>query len=302
MEGRSPCGVVCSHLDWGSGPHPEAHVHDGRVRRTVASVDQRQDILRIVNSRYGLRGVRVGEASQPGPASKRRRTQRMRSVPWSWDSDGESSSDDIHRPTEVDSDSEDEQPLVRPVRVPSDVVEALEHDLCEGCRDPAAQLSCAVLASVVPTTVPQQGFSVRCIELEQCKGVRSVMLHDHHEDWSWFHSQLMPLHNRFRDRQWERDAGAESHNRFSPLQDTVIDAQEADLIPVPGSVLSPVPQSEPAPTQWASGPEFVRRGPDFDSESREGFESLAGISGPPFASPLAPRSSDLSRLPVWPST
>ena len=75
------------------------------------------------------------------------------------------------------------------------------------------------------------------------------------------------------DRQWERDAGAESHNRFSPLQDTEIDAQEADLIPVPGSVVFPVPQSEPAPTQWANGPEFVRRGPDFDSESREGFRA-----------------------------
>ena len=29
-----------------------------------AAHDQRQDILRIVNSRYGLRGVRVGEATQ----------------------------------------------------------------------------------------------------------------------------------------------------------------------------------------------------------------------------------------------
>ena len=57
--------------------------------------------------------------------------QRLRGVPWSWDSDGESSSDDIHRPTHVDSDSEDDQPLVRPGRVPPDVVEALEHDLCE---------------------------------------------------------------------------------------------------------------------------------------------------------------------------
>ena len=148
VNGRSPCGVVRGHLDWGSGPHPEAHVHDGRVRRTVGSVDQLQDILRIVNSRYGLRGVRVGEASHPGPASKRRRTQRLRGVPWSWDSDGES------RPTQVDSDSEDES-LVRPVRVPPDVVEALEHNLCEGCLDPATtQLSSTVLASVVPTTVP----------------------------------------------------------------------------------------------------------------------------------------------------
>ena len=62
---------------------------------------------RVVNARYGLRGVRVGEASHPGPASKRRRTQKMRALPWSWDSDDESSSEDVHRPTQVDSDSED---------------------------------------------------------------------------------------------------------------------------------------------------------------------------------------------------
>ena len=105
-------------------------------------------MLRAVHARYGLRGVRVGEASHPGPASKRRRTQKISASPWSWDSDDESSSEDIHRPTQVDSDLEDEQPLVRPVRVPSNVVEALEHDLCEGRRDPATtQLSCAVLSN-----------------------------------------------------------------------------------------------------------------------------------------------------------
>ena len=111
-----------------------------------------------MNSRYGLRGVRVGEASHPGPASRRRRMQRLRGVPWSWDSDDASSSDDIHRPTQVDSDSEDGQPLVRPGRVPPDVMEALEHDLCERCLDPSTtELSSSVLASVVPTTVPASG-------------------------------------------------------------------------------------------------------------------------------------------------
>ena len=125
MDGRSPCGVVRGHLNWRPGPHPKDHVHDGRVRRTFASVDKCQDILRTANSRYGLRGVRVGEASHPGPASKGRRTQRLRALQRSWDSDGESSSDDIHRPTQVDSDSEDEQPLVRAASVPPDVMEAL---------------------------------------------------------------------------------------------------------------------------------------------------------------------------------
>ena len=33
---------------------------------------------------------------------------------------------------------------------------------------------------------------------------------------------------RSTDRKWERDAGAVLHNMFSPLQDTMIDALEAD--------------------------------------------------------------------------
>ena len=36
--------------------HPEVHVHDGRVRRIVASVDKRQDIFRSAR-REGGRGV-----------------------------------------------------------------------------------------------------------------------------------------------------------------------------------------------------------------------------------------------------
>ena len=63
-------------------------------------------------------------------------------------------SDDVHRPTQVDSD----QPLVRPGRVPPDVVEALEHDLCEQCFDPGTtESSSSVLASMVPTQ--RQGMS-----------------------------------------------------------------------------------------------------------------------------------------------
>ena len=46
-------------------------------------------------TKCGLRGVRVGEASNPGPASKRRRTQRLRALQRS-----------------MDSDSEDDRPLV----------------------------------------------------------------------------------------------------------------------------------------------------------------------------------------------
>ena len=46
-------------------------------------------------TKWGLRGVRVGEASNPGPASKRRRTQRLRALQRS-----------------IDGDSEDDRPLV----------------------------------------------------------------------------------------------------------------------------------------------------------------------------------------------
>ena len=54
--------------------------------------------------------VRVREASHPGPASKQRRTQRLRALRRSWDSDGESSSE--------------EQPLVRSACVPPYVLSA----------------------------------------------------------------------------------------------------------------------------------------------------------------------------------
>ena len=70
--------MMIASLPRGSSRNFLIHFHDGRVRRAVASVDHPQDILRILNSRYGLRGVRVGEASHPGPASKRRRMQRLR--------------------------------------------------------------------------------------------------------------------------------------------------------------------------------------------------------------------------------
>ena len=68
-------------------------------------------------AKYGLRGVRVGEASHPGPGSKRRRTQWLRALQRSMDSDGESSEDDA-RPTQLDSSlSEgDQQFVVRPPR------------------------------------------------------------------------------------------------------------------------------------------------------------------------------------------
>ena len=74
-------------------------------------------------AQYGLRGVRVGGASHPAPATKRRRALRLRALQRSRDSDGESSSDDVTRPTQLDIDSENERPLVRSASVPADVTE-----------------------------------------------------------------------------------------------------------------------------------------------------------------------------------
>ena len=54
-----------------------------RCRRPIESVVKFQDNARIVNVRHGQRGVRVGEASHPGP-TRRRRTQRLRALPWVW--------------------------------------------------------------------------------------------------------------------------------------------------------------------------------------------------------------------------
>ena len=67
VDGRSLFRVLWSRIRWGSVQHPEIHKQDGRVRRTFASVGKSQDIVRFVSSRYGLRGVRVGEASHTGP-------------------------------------------------------------------------------------------------------------------------------------------------------------------------------------------------------------------------------------------
>ena len=73
-----------------------------------------------------------GEAANPGPSSKQRRTQRLRALHRSWDSGAESSTNEGMRgPTQVDSDSEDERPLVRASVVSPDVMVPLEEDFCE---------------------------------------------------------------------------------------------------------------------------------------------------------------------------
>ena len=78
----------------------------------------------LARGRYGLRGVRIGEAAHPGPNSRRRRAQRLWPLPWSWDSDTESDEEgrQVVRRLEAQSINTDAQS--------SEVLRALEADLC----------------------------------------------------------------------------------------------------------------------------------------------------------------------------
>ena len=75
-------------------------------------------------TQWGFRGVRVGEAANPGPPSRRRRMQR-RALQWSWDSDSDSGDEQNVAPRLEPEDGE--QAISSP---PSEVIRALEADLC----------------------------------------------------------------------------------------------------------------------------------------------------------------------------
>ena len=55
----------------------------------TGSIDQLAELTGGTVSQR-LRGPSVGEATSPGPSSQRRRTQRLRALQRSWDSDVES--------------------------------------------------------------------------------------------------------------------------------------------------------------------------------------------------------------------
>ena len=107
------------------GVHVRNISHRCERSRTHGEPHQRYDLMRHpgvvgvwrsarTGAQYGLWGVRVAEASHPGPARMRRRTQRLWALQRSWDSDGELSSNEILRgPAQVDTDSEVERPLPR---------------------------------------------------------------------------------------------------------------------------------------------------------------------------------------------
>ena len=134
MDGRASSRPSRRPGRWRQCSSPRDHFQAVRRGGAHGGAHQRDDAVRtrVINARYGLCGVRVGEASHPGLASKRRRTHWLRALQRSMDSDGESSSEmGMPIPTQVDTDSEDARPLVWVSRVPRDVVEALEEDLSE---------------------------------------------------------------------------------------------------------------------------------------------------------------------------
>ena len=59
---------------------------DGLLDRWNGDVKAVPSVAEAIRHQCGLKGVRVGEADNPGP-SRRRRTQRLRALPWVWDSD-----------------------------------------------------------------------------------------------------------------------------------------------------------------------------------------------------------------------
>ena len=61
---------------------------DGLLDRWNGDVKAVPSVAEAIRHQCGLKGVRVGEADNPGP-SRRRRTQRLRALPWVWDSDSE---------------------------------------------------------------------------------------------------------------------------------------------------------------------------------------------------------------------
>ena len=99
-------------------------ITDGLLDRWNGDVKAKPSVAEAIRHQCGLTGVRVGEADNPGP-SRRRRTQRLRALPWVWDSD-----------SELEDDHRNVVQRVDPC-VPPDVVDELEQDLREPAMVPA---------------------------------------------------------------------------------------------------------------------------------------------------------------------
>ena len=141
---RRRVGVAGS--SWRGAICPILSVHSKAFSVVRGGADVRQSptnrwVLRV-NAKYGLRGVRIGEAGHPGPDSRRRRTRRLRAMRQSWDSDSPESPDVVRKSDSQGMDTDGEISLSRapmsnadspPLPLsspPSEVVRALEADLC----------------------------------------------------------------------------------------------------------------------------------------------------------------------------
>ena len=64
-----------------------------------------QSLVPCIRTLYGFRAQRVGEASNPGPASRRRRTQRLRALQRDMNSDTESEDECRNVPRRLESET-----------------------------------------------------------------------------------------------------------------------------------------------------------------------------------------------------
>ena len=89
-SGAPECDELGRRTSCGGSEHETGRrcFTDGLLDRWNGDVKAVPSVAEAIRHQCGLKGVRVGEADNPGP-SRRRRTQRLRAVPWVWDSDSE---------------------------------------------------------------------------------------------------------------------------------------------------------------------------------------------------------------------
>ena len=140
-------------------------------------------------ARYGYRGTRVGESAHPGP------TRRLRRV-----ADAQTWSPDCPHRRRLST-----------TVIPTRCLFCVNLFHSTGSMDWSTMSLTAML------------FCLKCssCQTEVCteRRVRSVTpQRDHHAGWCWSHIHQVPHHRTVSGR--EPGGGVETHNRFSPLQDT----------------------------------------------------------------------------------
>ena len=235
------------------GPQSSHRVGHFRRRIPVACSPRRGSLRSLLtnkrtprcSSRYGLRGDRVGEASHPGPRMSRRGVRRLVS------SDEEplmSAGRDVARvcTTQIDDASSRMIPSTVPApamlaRVvgecspcPSDVIDALEDDLAPhrvahvevGHRDIPSLI--LVHTCDVDRVVPCQS-AVRWIDMTRGDDDEGGEVHQRLEnDTIWMRGEERLVCQQRPSRRVV--FGVETHNRFSPLQDTQLEGSRPEEV------------------------------------------------------------------------